>query len=196
MDSVADRTHTLSSRAAELQAGFARMLDAFERLGLVALNAGLEGARLGESEGRALGPRQRGSPRAFVAWRGRGARPRSRHRAARRGAHAARVAGGPGADRRRGGDAGLCARCRRRKRRRGGAHRHRRPRQEGDGQRSGGSARHRGGQRARASARRDALGAQREGAARPMLLSALRPAIEPLARLLGEEEREGEPEGE
>jgi methyl-accepting chemotaxis protein len=55
MDAVADRTHALSSRAAELQAGFARQLDAFERLGLVALNAGLEGARLGESEGRALG---------------------------------------------------------------------------------------------------------------------------------------------
>lgn len=55
MDAVADRTHALSSRAAELQAGFARLLDAFERLGLVALNAGLEGARLGESEGRALG---------------------------------------------------------------------------------------------------------------------------------------------
>ncbi len=55
MDSVADRTHALSSRAAELQAGFARLLDAFDRLGLVALNAGLEGARLGEAEGRALG---------------------------------------------------------------------------------------------------------------------------------------------
>src|SRR3984957_12833959 len=55
MDSVADRTHALSSRAAELQTGFARVLDAFERLGLVALNAGLEGARLGEAEGRQLG---------------------------------------------------------------------------------------------------------------------------------------------
>jgi len=55
MDSVADRTHALSSRLAEIQAGFARLLDAFERLGLVALNAGLEGARLGETEGRALG---------------------------------------------------------------------------------------------------------------------------------------------
>jgi methyl-accepting chemotaxis protein len=55
IDAVADRTHALSSRAAELQAGFARVLDAFERLGLVALNAGLEGARLGETEGRQLG---------------------------------------------------------------------------------------------------------------------------------------------
>jgi methyl-accepting chemotaxis protein len=55
IDAVADKTHALSSRASELQAGFARLLDAFERLGLVALNAGLEGARLGESEGRQLG---------------------------------------------------------------------------------------------------------------------------------------------
>ncbi len=55
IDSVADKTHALSSRAAELQAGFVRLLDAFERLGLVALNAGLEGARLGEAEGRQLG---------------------------------------------------------------------------------------------------------------------------------------------
>jgi methyl-accepting chemotaxis protein len=54
IDAVADRTHALSSRAAELQAGFARVIDAFERLGLVALNAGLEGARLGEAEGRPL----------------------------------------------------------------------------------------------------------------------------------------------
>jgi methyl-accepting chemotaxis protein len=55
IDAVADRTHALSSRAAELHGGFARVLDAFERLGLVALNAGLEGARLGEAEGRQLG---------------------------------------------------------------------------------------------------------------------------------------------
>jgi methyl-accepting chemotaxis protein len=55
IDSVADRTHALSSRAVELQAGLGRVLDTFERLGLVALNAGLEGARLGETEGRQLG---------------------------------------------------------------------------------------------------------------------------------------------
>ncbi len=55
MDAVADRTRALSSRAGELHLGFARLLDAFERLGLVALNAGLEGARLGEAEGRQLG---------------------------------------------------------------------------------------------------------------------------------------------
>jgi methyl-accepting chemotaxis protein len=55
MDGVADRARALSSRAAEVQAGFSRVVDAFERLGLVALNAGLEGARLGEAEGRQLG---------------------------------------------------------------------------------------------------------------------------------------------
>jgi methyl-accepting chemotaxis protein len=55
IDGVADRARTLSSRAVEVQAGFARVVDAFERLALVALNAGLEGARLGESEGRQLG---------------------------------------------------------------------------------------------------------------------------------------------
>jgi hypothetical protein len=54
MDAVADRTRALSARAVELQAGTARALDAFERLGLVALNAGLEAARRGESEGRSL----------------------------------------------------------------------------------------------------------------------------------------------
>jgi methyl-accepting chemotaxis protein len=55
MDAVADRARALSSRAAELQTAFARVLDSFERLSLVALNAGLEGARLGEGEGRQLG---------------------------------------------------------------------------------------------------------------------------------------------
>jgi hypothetical protein len=55
IDGVADRARALSSRAAEVQATFARVVDAFERLALVALNAGLEGARLGEAEGRQLG---------------------------------------------------------------------------------------------------------------------------------------------
>lgn len=54
MDAVADRAGAVSSRATELQAAFARVTDAFERLALVALNAGLEGARLGEAEGRPL----------------------------------------------------------------------------------------------------------------------------------------------
>jgi methyl-accepting chemotaxis protein len=55
IDGVADRMRALSSHAGEVQAGFARVIDSFERLALVALNAGLEGARLGEAEGRALG---------------------------------------------------------------------------------------------------------------------------------------------
>ncbi len=55
IDGVADRARALSSRAAEVQSSFARVVDTFERLSLVALNAGLEGARLGEAEGRQLG---------------------------------------------------------------------------------------------------------------------------------------------
>jgi methyl-accepting chemotaxis protein len=55
IDGVADRMRALSSRAAEAQAGFARIIEAFERLALVALNAGLEGARVGEVEGKQLG---------------------------------------------------------------------------------------------------------------------------------------------
>src|SRR5580692_5641277 len=54
MDAVADRTRALASRSQELEALTARSLDAFERLGLVALNAGLEAARRGEAEGRSL----------------------------------------------------------------------------------------------------------------------------------------------
>ncbi len=54
IDSVADRIRALSSLIGDAQAGFARTVDAFERLSLVALNAGLEGARLGEAQGRAL----------------------------------------------------------------------------------------------------------------------------------------------
>jgi methyl-accepting chemotaxis protein len=55
IDAVADRVRSLSSRACEVQTGFGRVIDVFERLALVALNAGLEGARLGEAEGRQLG---------------------------------------------------------------------------------------------------------------------------------------------
>jgi methyl-accepting chemotaxis protein len=54
MDGIADRGRSLSSRVAELQTAAARLLDSLERLGLVALNAGLESARLGETEGRSL----------------------------------------------------------------------------------------------------------------------------------------------
>lgn len=53
-DVLNDRVHTASARAQELAAGFGRVTDVFERLGLVALNAGLEGARLGEAQGRSL----------------------------------------------------------------------------------------------------------------------------------------------
>jgi methyl-accepting chemotaxis protein len=55
IDAVADRMRAVSARASEVQMGFGRVIDAFERLGLVALNAGLEGARLGEAEGRQFG---------------------------------------------------------------------------------------------------------------------------------------------
>ncbi len=55
MESVADRARSLASRAGEVQGSFGRVLDVFERLALVALNAGLEGARLGEAEGKQLG---------------------------------------------------------------------------------------------------------------------------------------------
>jgi methyl-accepting chemotaxis protein len=53
-DTVADRARGALVRAQELGATFAKTIDAFDRLGLVALNAGLEGARLGESIGRSL----------------------------------------------------------------------------------------------------------------------------------------------
>jgi methyl-accepting chemotaxis protein len=54
IDNVADRSRTLSSRTSEVRTACARVIDEFERLALVALNAGLEGARLGEAEGRQL----------------------------------------------------------------------------------------------------------------------------------------------
>jgi hypothetical protein len=54
IDAVAEGIRGAHGRVAELQAGAARVVDALERLGLVALNAGLEAARLGEAEGRAL----------------------------------------------------------------------------------------------------------------------------------------------
>jgi methyl-accepting chemotaxis protein len=54
IEAVADRSRSLASRAGEVQTGFSRVVDAFDRLGLVALNAGLEGARMGEAEGRQL----------------------------------------------------------------------------------------------------------------------------------------------
>lgn len=55
VDAMGDRVRALASRAQDLAASFARIADAFARLELVALNAGLEGARFGEGAGHALG---------------------------------------------------------------------------------------------------------------------------------------------
>ncbi|MGO8995213.1 MAG: hypothetical protein ACLQVI_18000 [Polyangiaceae bacterium] len=54
VDSLGDRSRAAGARAQEMSTAFARVVDSFDRLGLVALNAGLEGARLGESVGRSL----------------------------------------------------------------------------------------------------------------------------------------------
>jgi methyl-accepting chemotaxis protein len=55
VDALADRARGVSARSADLAAGFGRLKETFARLELVALNAGLEGARLGEGPGQALG---------------------------------------------------------------------------------------------------------------------------------------------
>lgn len=54
VDGLADRARAVAARAHDLSASFSRITDAFARLELVALNAGLEGARLGEGPGQAL----------------------------------------------------------------------------------------------------------------------------------------------
>lgn len=54
VDALADRSRAVSTRSQDLSTSFARLVDAFARLELVALNAGLEGARLGEGQGHAL----------------------------------------------------------------------------------------------------------------------------------------------
>ena len=54
LDAGTDETRALSTRTDELQRQVARLTEAFERLNVVALNAGLEGARLGESAGKPL----------------------------------------------------------------------------------------------------------------------------------------------
>jgi methyl-accepting chemotaxis protein len=54
VDALADRARAVSARAQDLGGGFGRITDAFARLELVALNAGLEGARLGEGAGQGL----------------------------------------------------------------------------------------------------------------------------------------------
>jgi methyl-accepting chemotaxis protein len=55
VESLSDRARGVAARTTDLSSSFARLQDAFARLELVALNAGLEGARLGEGGGRALG---------------------------------------------------------------------------------------------------------------------------------------------
>jgi len=54
VDALADRARSVSTRSADIAAGFERLKEVFARLELVALNAGLEGARLGEGPGQAL----------------------------------------------------------------------------------------------------------------------------------------------
>lgn len=55
VDALADRARGVSARSGDLSASFTRLQETFARLELVALNAGLEGARLGEGPGHALG---------------------------------------------------------------------------------------------------------------------------------------------
>jgi methyl-accepting chemotaxis protein len=54
VDSLSDRARAVAARAHDLSVSFARVLDAFARLELVALNAGLEGARMGEGAAQAM----------------------------------------------------------------------------------------------------------------------------------------------
>jgi hypothetical protein len=49
VEAVADRARAAGVRAEELSTSFARVVDVFERLGLVALNAGLEGRAWGRA---------------------------------------------------------------------------------------------------------------------------------------------------
>jgi hypothetical protein len=54
IEGAAERASLVAARAAGGGASAARVAEAFERLGVVALNAGLEGARAAEPQGRAL----------------------------------------------------------------------------------------------------------------------------------------------
>lgn len=54
IEGAAERASLIAARSEGLGPGAARVTEAFERLGVVALNAGLEGARAGEAQGRAL----------------------------------------------------------------------------------------------------------------------------------------------
>jgi methyl-accepting chemotaxis protein len=54
LDAAADEARLLGARGSELRSSAERVRESLERTKLVALNAGLEGARLGESVGRAV----------------------------------------------------------------------------------------------------------------------------------------------
>lgn len=54
IEGAAERASLVAARSEGLSTGAARVSEAFERLGVVALNAGVEGARAGELQGRAL----------------------------------------------------------------------------------------------------------------------------------------------
>ncbi len=54
VDAAQDRARAVSVRAGEVAAATRKLVELFDRLGLAALNAGLEGARLGEGPGKSL----------------------------------------------------------------------------------------------------------------------------------------------
>ncbi len=63
LDAATDRARLLHARGKDAEGSVARARDALERAKLVALNSGLEGSRLGEAKGRALGVGGGGSSR-------------------------------------------------------------------------------------------------------------------------------------
>jgi len=54
IEGAAERANQVATRAEGVATSAARVTETFERLGVIALNAGLEGARLSEPQGRAL----------------------------------------------------------------------------------------------------------------------------------------------
>ncbi len=54
VDAAQDRARAISVRAGEIAAAAKKIVETFDRLGLSSLNAGLEGARLGEGPGKSL----------------------------------------------------------------------------------------------------------------------------------------------
>ncbi len=54
VEALSDRARAVAARARDLEAGFARVVDAFARLELVALNVGLEAARMAEGASQAM----------------------------------------------------------------------------------------------------------------------------------------------